>query len=87
MAESKLAALGTRALREIEGLVGCPAEGVSGIRKDGDGWVVLVDVLELARTPATTDVIGLYEVTMNGGGEVSGYRRVKRYLRSQVEER
>lgn len=82
-----LARLGTQALREIEGLVGCPAEGVSGIRKTEDGWVVLVDVLELERMPSTTDVLGLYEVTMDGDGDVSGYRRVKRYLRSQVEER
>jgi hypothetical protein len=87
MTESKLSRLGAQALQELEGLVGCPAEGVSGIRKTDDGWVVLVDVLELARIPATTDVLALYEVTMDGGGEVSGYRRVKRYLRSQVEER
>ena len=87
MAEGRLAKLGTRALREVEALVGCPAEGVSGIRKDDDGWVVLVDVLELERTPATTDVLALYEVTMDGDGEVSGYRRVRRYLRSQVEDR
>jgi hypothetical protein len=87
MAESKLSKLGTRALEELEGLVGCPAEGVSGIRKNDDGWVVLVDVLELERMPATTDVLGLYEVTVDGDGEVTGYRRVKRYLRSQVEER
>jgi hypothetical protein len=86
MAESELARLGSRALQELEALVGCPAEGVSGMRKTEDGWVVLVDVLELERMPSTTDVLGLYEVTMNGGGEVSGYRRVKRYLRSQVEE-
>ena len=87
MSESRLARLGNRALEEIEGLVGCPAEGVSGIRRTDDGWVVLVDVLELERMPSTTDVLGLYEVTINGDDEVSGYRRVKRYLRSQVEER
>lgn len=87
MAESELARVGSRALRELEALVGCPAEGVSGIRKTEDGWVVLVDVLEMGRTPSTTDVLGLYEVTMDGGGEVGGFRRVKRYLRSQVEER
>jgi len=87
MAESRLRTLGTRALQEIEALVGCPAEGVSGIRKENDGWVVLVDVLEMERMPATTDVLALYEVTLDGDGEVSGYRRVKRYLRSQVEDR
>ncbi len=87
MAEGRLVRLGNRALRELEALVGCPAEGVSGIRKDDDGWVVLVDVLELERMPATTDVLALYEVTMDSDGEVSGYRRVRRYLRSQVEDR
>ncbi len=89
MAEGRLTKVGTRALRELESLVGCPAEGVSGIRADDDGggWVVLVDVLELERMPSTTDVLGLYEVTVDGDGEVTGYRRVRRYLRSQVEER
>jgi len=87
MAEGRLRTLGNRALEEIEALVGCPAEGVSGIRKDDDGWVVLVDVLEMERMPATTDVLALYEVTLDGDGEVSGYRRVRRYLRSQVEDR
>jgi hypothetical protein len=88
VAEGRLTKVGTRALRELESLVGCPAEGVSGIRADDDGgWVVLVDVLELERMPSTTDVLGLYEVTVDGDGEVTGYRRVRRYLRSQVEER
>jgi hypothetical protein len=86
MAETTLAQVGSRALKELQGLVGCPAEGVSGIRKTDDGWVVLIDVLELERTPSTTDVMGLYEVTMNGGGHISGYKRVRRYLRSQVED-
>jgi hypothetical protein len=86
MADSPLLRVGSRALKELEALVGCPAEGVSGIRQTEEGWVVLIDVLELERTPATTDVMGLYEVTMNGDGHVDGYRRVKRYLRSQVED-
>jgi gas vesicle protein GvpO len=86
MADSPLLRVGSRALKELEALVGCPAEGVSGIRETDEGWLVLIDVLELERTPATTDVMALYEVTMNGDGHVSGYRRVKRYLRSQVED-
>lgn len=85
MAESGLVSIGRRALEELEALVGCPAEGVSGIRRDDDGWLVLVDVLELERVPATTDVLGLYEVTVDNDGEVTGYRRLRRYLRSQVE--
>jgi hypothetical protein len=87
MAETSLSALGQRALDELEALVGCPAEGVTAIRRDGEGWVAMVDVLELERVPETTDVLASYEVTFDDAGQVVGYRRTRRFLRSQVEER
>jgi hypothetical protein len=87
MAEITLAKLGRRALEELEALVGCPAEGVTAISRIDGGWKALVDVLELARVPETTDVLASYEVTFDGDGEVTGYRRTGRFLRSQVEDR
>jgi hypothetical protein len=87
MAETTLSRLGQRALDELEALVGCPAEGVTAIRRADDGWVAMVDVLELERVPETTDVLASYEVTFDADGQVSGYRRVRRFLRSQVEDR
>ena len=87
MAEPSLAEVGQRALEELEALVRCPAEGVSEIRRadNGGGWVVMVDVLELERVPETSDVLGSYEVQMDQDGTLTGFRRVRRYLRSQVE--
>ena len=87
MARATLSQLGQRALDELEALVGCPAEGVTAIRRVDDGWTARVDVLELARVPETTDVRARYEVTFDGDGEVTGYRRVRRFQRSQVEDR
>lgn len=87
MARATLSQLGQRALDELEALVGCPAEGVTAIRRIEDGWTAMVDVLELARVPETTDVLASYEVTFDGEGEVTGYRRVRRFQRSQVEDR
>lgn len=87
MARVRLSDLGQRALDELEALVGCPAEGVSAIRKVDDGWVAMVDVLELQRVPETTDVLAAYEVTLDADGDVTGYRRTGRYLRNQVEDR
>ncbi|RNM12704.1 gas vesicle protein [Nocardioides pocheonensis] len=87
MARASLAQLGQRALDELEALVGCPAEGVTAIRRVEDGWTAMVDVLELERVPETTDVLASYEVTFDGDGEVTGYRRVRRFQRSQVEDR
>ena len=86
MADTSLSGLGQRALDELEALIGCPAEGVTAIRKAEDGWVAMIDVLELERVPETTDVLASYEVTFDGNGDVSGYHRVRRFLRSQVED-
>ena len=82
-----LSSIAEHVLEELEALVGCPAEGVTAIRRDDDGWVVTAEILELERVPETTDVLASYEVTVGEDGGVTGYRRVHRYVRAQVEER
>ena len=78
--------IGQRALEELAELVGCPAEGVIGVRRDDDGWVVTVEVLEVGRVPETTDVLASYDVVVDEEGDVMEYRRLRRYLRAQVED-
>jgi len=77
--------VGETALAEVSELVGCPAEGVTAVRKDDDGWIVTIELLEVARIPETTDVLASYEVHVDGDGDVMEYRRLNRYLRAQVE--
>jgi len=77
--------IGDRALSEVSDLIGCPAEGVVGVSRDDGGWVVSIEVLEVGRVPETTDVLGRYDVQMDEDGNVMGYQRVGRYLRSSVE--
>ena len=67
-------------------LNGRPVEGVLGLERQDDGWVVMLEVLELRRVPNSTDVLGSYEVTLDESGELEQYRRTRRYHRSQVEE-
>ena len=76
---------GVTALAEIADLVGLPAESVTGVRKDDDQWVVTVEVLEVSRVPETTDVMATYEVRIDPDGDVVAYRRVRRYVRADVE--
>jgi hypothetical protein len=75
------------ALSEVSDLVGCAPEGISGVQKKDDGWVVDVELLEVERIPQTTDVLGSYEVTVDQRGEVTGYRRLRGYVRADVEDR
>jgi len=85
MAELSLSKIGRLARDELEELVGCPAEGVTGISKTDHGWTVQVEVLEVGRVPETTDVMAGYEVSVDSDGNVTGYRRLRRYLRAEVE--
>jgi hypothetical protein len=79
--------LALRARRQLSEITGMEAESVSSLRRGDDGtWQVIVEVLELSRVPSTDDVIGSYEADMDEDGELIGYRRVRRYPRSQADQ-
>jgi hypothetical protein len=77
-----------RVRKDFPELLGRPIEAVLGVERDedDDGWKITVQVVELARIPNSTDVLGAYSVTMDGDGELIGYRRIRRYNRSQTDE-
>ena len=81
-----LTTVGTRAMETVAELVGYPAEGVTGVRRTDDGWIVTVELREVERVPETTDVLASYEVEVDRDCNVVGYRRSRRYLRAQVED-
>jgi len=73
---------------EFPALLGRPIESVLGVeRTDGNGgWTVMVQVVELERIPRSTDVLGAYAVELDKDGELVGYRRRRRFNRSQADE-
>ena len=75
-----------RAVEQVGVLTGRPVEGVLGLERGDDGWVVTLEVVELRRVPDSTDVLGSYAVAVDERGELQAYRRTRRYYRSQVEE-
>jgi hypothetical protein len=76
-----------RVRRDFPQLLGRPIESILGLERDEDsGWNVMVQVVELARIPHSTDVLGAYAVTLDGDGELTGYRRRRRYYRNQTDE-
>ncbi|WP_345617988.1 gas vesicle protein [Streptomyces ziwulingensis] len=62
-------------------------EGVSAVcRGEDDGWIVDVDVLELARIPDTTSLLATYRVELDPEGELLQYRRTARYRRGAQDQ-
>jgi hypothetical protein len=78
MSGSQVAAAAAKQLLELTGKA---AEGVTGLERTEDGWTVQVEVVEVRRIPDTTDVLALYEVTVDSDGDLEGYRRLRRYTR------
>ncbi|MFL5943774.1 MAG: gas vesicle protein [Gaiellaceae bacterium] len=77
-----------RARRQMEELFGKPVEAVSGFGQEDDnggGWTVTLELLELARIPDTTSLLGTYEATLDGDGNLLGANRVRRYPRNQTD--
>jgi hypothetical protein len=92
MAESKKSLspseLVGRAREQMEELFGRPVESVSGFGRpedNGGGWTVTLELLELPRIPDTTSLLGTYEATFDGEGNLLDARRVRRYPRNQTD--
>ena len=76
-----------RAAEELTELIRHRLEGVSAVcRGEDDGWVVDVDVLELARIPDTTSLLATYRVELDSAGELVQYRRIARFRRGAQDQ-
>ncbi len=72
------------ALVEVAHLTGKDAEKVVALRRDGDEWVLDVEVVDLRRVPDTTDFMATYRVHLDDAGNVLRMQRVRRYVRAWV---
>lgn len=75
-----------RAKAELSRITGLAADHVSAVASETDGWHVTVDMIELKRIPAATDVLAAYEAVLGPTGALVSYRRARRYFRDQMME-
>ena len=71
-------------LAEVTGF--SPVAAVGGF-KDEDGWHISVDVLEMARLPESTDIIGTYVVTLDPEGNMVKFEKKRSRLRGESYEK
>jgi hypothetical protein len=80
------AEIAERAKAELARITGLDADHVSAVMNDSDGWHVTVDLIELRRIPAASDVLAAYEAVFAPTGSLLSYRRTRRYFRDQMME-
>jgi hypothetical protein len=76
-----------RAVQRVEALTGIEPEGVVSLEPRDRGWRVGVEVVEMERIPNSTDVMAVYQVDLDEGGGLVGYRRTERHIRGRVDGR
>ncbi|MFF8194900.1 gas vesicle protein [Streptomyces bobili] len=74
-----------QARAQLAELTGMTAESVSSFSQTEDGWSLEVEVLELERVPDTMSLMASYEVALDPEGQLTGYRRVRRYERGRAD--
>lgn len=72
------------ALGHITDMTGKPAEGITSVRPDENGWTVGVELLDARHIPRSSDTLALYAVEIDADGELRSYQRVARYSRAHA---
>ena len=70
---------------QLAELTGMSAESVSSFEQTENGWSLEVEVLELVRVPDTMSLMASYQVDLDPDGQLTGYRRVRRYERGRAD--
>ncbi|MFF2204026.1 gas vesicle protein [Streptomyces sp. NPDC058145] len=72
---------------QLAELTGLQPESVSSFEQTEDGWSLEMEVLELERVPDTMSLMASYQVELDEEGQLTGYRRVRRYERGRADAR
>lgn len=76
-----------QARAQLTELTGLAPESVSSFEQTEDGWSLEVEVLELVKVPDTMSLMASYQVELDPDGQLTGYRRVRRYERGRADAR
>jgi len=79
--------LAEEAKSQIAKLTGLKPVTTTGAIRDEKGWHLVIDMLEMTRIPASTDILGEYELLLDDEGKLLSFERKRTHLRGQPIER
>ncbi|MBI5123352.1 gas vesicle protein [Candidatus Roizmanbacteria bacterium] len=65
-----------KAKKQLAELTGFKEPSGIGLKKEKEGWVVTVEMVEKKSIPEGMNIIGTYEVKVDGKGEILGYEKI-----------
>jgi len=79
--------LAEQAKSQLAEVTGLKPITVTRTFKDEQGWHITLDMLEMARIPPATDVLGDYDVLMGEDGNMLKFERRRTRLRGEPLEK
>lgn len=76
MAVKSVSSITNHAREELSALTGLAPSTVLGIVKEGEDWIVTLEMVEKKSIPDAMDVLGTYEVRLNADGELLTFSRI-----------
>jgi len=84
MATKEIMNMGKQSLSILKETLNKKPESVISVSKEGEEWKVLAEVLEHRAVPNTQDILGRYELRLDGKGELLGYKQVMTKRRADL---
>ncbi len=81
----KSAEIAQHAREQMAMLTGLQPDTISKLIKDGNTWLIAIEMIELKRIPSSGDVLATYEAMFDNEGNLLSYQRTQRYQRGQIK--
>jgi len=75
-----------KARSELTDLTGLEISSIVGAEKEGDGWLVIVEVVEKRSIPDSMDILAKYETRLDTDGNMLDFKRTGMRKRIDVSE-
>ncbi|MBA3047261.1 gas vesicle protein [Patescibacteria group bacterium] len=72
-----------KAKKQLADLTGFSSPAGIGFKKEGEEWVVKVEIVEKKSIPDGMDVLGIYNIRLDAKGNLLGYERKE--MRKRVD--
>ncbi len=75
-----------KARSELSDLTGLEIASTVGAEKDGDGWLLTLEVVEKHSIPDAMDILAIYETRLDLEGNMLEFKRVRMRKRIDTED-
>lgn len=75
-----------KARAALQDITPLPIEGIASSERDSEGWRIVAEVIEAPARMGDNDLLAAYELALDASGELTGFRRLRRYHREDREE-